>query len=169
VIPDTGGLGEWALRGRKSQYSLTTRWFGITHTSVIKSETPIQPVYMVLGIFPRGHSNPRELVVFIHKPEQLFWRLGWAAFRLRGLRSTFFSLRHVKSFRLYRVHTFQRRAYIGLFYVDQEALRGSIEAKLAVSPLYLASIGSLSFPFLSTHHYFGVFYMIYTIQSFYIQ
>jgi len=54
----------------------------------------------------------------------------------------------------------------GLFYVDQEALRGSIEAKLAVSPLYLSSIGSLSFPFLSTHHCFGVFYMIRTIRSF---
>ena len=60
----------------------------------------------------------------------------------------------------------QFRTFNGLFYVDQEALRGSIEAKLAVSPLYLSSIGSLSFPFLSTHHCFGVFYMIRTIRSF---
>jgi hypothetical protein len=67
---------------------------------------------------------------------------------------------------LHSAAKFLRIIITGLFYVDQEALRGSIEAKLAVSPLYLASIGSLSFPFLSTHHCFGVFYMIRTIRSF---
>jgi hypothetical protein len=42
----------------------------------------------------------------------------------------------------------------GLFYADQvEALRGSMEARLAVSSLYLSSIGSLPFfPFI--HHWF---------------
>lgn len=109
VMPDAGGYGEhvrveWRL-------SLTSRWFGITRTTAIESETHVQPLYVVLGIFPRGHSNPRERVVFIHKPKQLLWGLRWAAFRLRGL-STFFSLIHVKSFRLYRVRTSWRRTYI---------------------------------------------------------
>ncbi|KAH8592034.1 hypothetical protein B0O99DRAFT_577743 [Bisporella sp. PMI_857] len=89
-------------------FGLTTRWFGITRTSVIKFETQVQPVYLDLGIFPRGHSSPRERIVFIDKPKQLFRKLRWAVFRLRGLRSTFFSLRHVKGFRLYRCNADNR-------------------------------------------------------------
>ncbi|KAI1660466.1 hypothetical protein F4813DRAFT_350041 [Daldinia decipiens] len=79
-----------------------TRWFGITRWSEIRSQTPVQPTYIVLGVFPRGYANPRETVVFIDRPEQLFLRLHWAAFRLRGLTSSLFSLRHVKEFRLYK-------------------------------------------------------------------
>jgi hypothetical protein len=54
----------------------------------------------------------------------------------------------------------------GLFHADQvEAIRGSMEARLAVSSLYLSSIGSLPFfPF--THHCFLAFCMICTIGSF---
>jgi hypothetical protein len=51
---------------------------------------------------------------------------------------------------------------IGLFYVDQvETLQGSMEARLAVSPIYLSSIGSLPFCFLFIHHCFGVLYDLY--------
>jgi hypothetical protein len=50
----------------------------------------------------------------------------------------------------------------GLFYVDQvETLQGSMEARLAVSPIYLSSIGSLPFCFLFIHHCFGVLYDLY--------
>ena len=50
----------------------------------------------------------------------------------------------------------------GLFYVDQvETLQGSMEARLAVSPIYLSSIGSLPFCFLFIHYYFGVLYDLY--------
>jgi hypothetical protein len=56
-----------------------------------------------LGIFHRGIPNPKERVVFVDKPEQLFRKLHWASYRLRGLTSALFSLRHVKGFRLYIV------------------------------------------------------------------
>ncbi|KAE9371032.1 hypothetical protein N431DRAFT_483649 [Stipitochalara longipes BDJ] len=103
VIPDVGRLGGNVQAEQvERRWGLTNPWFGITRTTVIQSETFVQPVYVVLGIFPRGYSNPRERVVFIHKPEHLFWGLFWAAFRLRGLRSIVFSLRHVKAFRLYK-------------------------------------------------------------------
>lgn len=85
------------------EWSITNRIFGIMYSSTIEYETQVQPVYVVLGIFPRGYPNPRERVVFIHKPKHLFWKLSWAAFRLRGLSSTLFSLRHVRGFRVYRV------------------------------------------------------------------
>jgi hypothetical protein len=50
----------------------------------------------------------------------------------------------------------------GLFYVDQvETLQGSMEARLAVSPIYLSSIGSLPFCFLFIYHCFGVLYDLY--------
>lgn len=61
------------------------------------------PIYMIVGFFPRGHSNPQERVVFVHEPNQLFWKLCWAAFRLRGMFGTFLSLRHIKGFRIYKV------------------------------------------------------------------
>jgi hypothetical protein len=90
----------------ESIWGLRTRWFGIERVSVIESETQTQPVYVVLGIFARGQVNPRERVVFIHRPKYLFLGLRWGAFRLRGLRNTVFSLRHVQGFKLYRVCTF---------------------------------------------------------------
>lgn len=63
----------------------------------------LEPVYVVLGVFPRGHANPRERVVFVNKPKHLFWKLSWGIFCLRGVTGSFFSLRHVKGFRLYKV------------------------------------------------------------------
>jgi hypothetical protein len=80
-------------------------FFNIRRTSTIEFETPVQPVYVVLGIFHRGYDNPQERIAFVPKPKRLFWELRWAVFRLRGLRSTLLSLRQVKSFRLYRVCT----------------------------------------------------------------
>ncbi|KAI0097998.1 hypothetical protein GGR51DRAFT_452604 [Nemania sp. FL0031] len=64
-----------------------------------------QPMHVVIGIFPRGHSNPKELVVFVSNPEHLFSRLHRATFRLRGLRKTFLSLSHVRGFRVYKCNT----------------------------------------------------------------
>ena len=40
-------------------------------------------------------------------------------------------------------------------------LQGLIEARLAISPIYLSSIGSLPFCFLFIHYYFGVLYNLY--------
>lgn len=62
-----------------------------------------QPTYVVVGIFSSGSSNPNELVVFVTNPKRLFKQLRWAVFRLRGIRGTVLSLRHVKGFRLYKV------------------------------------------------------------------
>lgn len=61
------------------------------------------PAYVVLGIFPDGHGHPREQVVLIKRPERFFRDLRWAACELRGLGGTFFSLTHVREFRLYKV------------------------------------------------------------------
>ncbi|KAI0861077.1 hypothetical protein F4860DRAFT_476769 [Xylaria cubensis] len=76
--------------------------FGYTSVKVANKIVPIQPTYVVLGIFRRGHPNPQERVVFVPKPEQLFRKLRWGVYRLRGLRGTFFSLKHVKGFRVYK-------------------------------------------------------------------
>ncbi|TRX96446.1 hypothetical protein FHL15_002718 [Xylaria flabelliformis] len=73
--------------------------FAYTSVKVADKIVPIQPTYVVLGIFRRGHPNPQERVVFVPKPEQLFRQLRWAVYRLRGLRGTFFSLKHVKGLR----------------------------------------------------------------------
>lgn len=101
-------LGQAAQSERREwRWGVTTRWFGIIRTTAIEMDTTEQPVYVVLGVFTRGYSTPRERVVFIHKPKQFFWRLSWAVFRLRGVGRTFFSLRHVKGFRLYKVRTTQ--------------------------------------------------------------
>jgi hypothetical protein len=75
----------------------------VSRTSGRTMEVTVQPIYVVVGIFARGHSHPLETVVFLTKPQQLFWRLWWAVFRLRGWRETFLSLRHVKAVRLYQV------------------------------------------------------------------
>lgn len=80
-------------------------------TLVIEREILIQPTYVTIGIFSRGHDNPQEGIVFVAHPEMLFWKLRWGIFRLRGLSSTFLSLRQVKSFRLYRVSTLWRRIF----------------------------------------------------------
>lgn len=69
---------------------------GIEREWRISHETRLQPVYVVVGVFPRGHVNPLERVVFVHKPKNLFWELFWAAFCLRGVTGTFFSLKHIK-------------------------------------------------------------------------
>lgn len=76
---------------------------GIEREWRISHETRLQPVYVVVGVFPRGHVNPRERVVFVHKPKNLFWELFWAAFCLRGVTGTFFSLKHIKGLGLYKV------------------------------------------------------------------
>lgn len=75
----------------------------VTHTWAIEREILIQPTYVTLGIFSRGHHNPHERIVFVSNPFILFYKLRWGVFQLRGLSSALFSLRQVKSFRLYRV------------------------------------------------------------------
>jgi len=80
-----------------------TRWIALKRTSETGWGVPVRPIYVVVGIFQRGHTSPRERVVFVHKPEHLFRKLGWATFRLRGLTGTFLSLKHVKGFGLYKV------------------------------------------------------------------
>ncbi|KAL5601675.1 hypothetical protein FOBRF1_009208 [Fusarium oxysporum] len=82
--------------------SFSTPVFGVTRTSAIEFESRIQPAYIVLGLFLRGYPNPKERVVFVDKPDQLFSKLRWATFRLRGMRGTLLSLKHLKGFRLYK-------------------------------------------------------------------
>lgn len=82
-----------------------------TRTSATECEILVQPTYVTLGIFGRGHHNPHERVVFVSNPFILFFKLRWGIFRLRGLSSAFFSLRQVKSFRLYRVSTAWRSIF----------------------------------------------------------
>lgn len=62
-----------------------------------------EPFYMVVGIFPRGRGVPRETVVFVQRPQFLFWQLFWVVWRLRGVSDMFFSLRHIKGFKCYKV------------------------------------------------------------------
>ncbi|KAL9572289.1 hypothetical protein ACKAV7_003490 [Fusarium commune] len=64
--------------------SFSTPVFGVTRTSAIEFESRIQPTYVVLGLFLRGNPNPKERVVFVDKPDQLFSKLRWATFRLQG-------------------------------------------------------------------------------------
>jgi hypothetical protein len=79
-------------------------------------EVVVRPVYLVVGIFPRGgHSHhPLEMVVFVARPEKLFWRLRRAVFRLRGWQGTFLSLRHVRAFGLYQVRSSSDIQYFSL-------------------------------------------------------
>ncbi|KAF5616952.1 uncharacterized protein FTJAE_12827 [Fusarium tjaetaba] len=82
--------------------TISTPVFGIERTSAIEFESRIQPTYVVLGLFLRGNPNPKERVVFVDKPDQLFSKLRWATFRLRGMRGTLLSLKHLKGFRIYK-------------------------------------------------------------------
>lgn len=84
---------------------IKNRLFGIYCTSAVEVDSQEQPTYVVLGIFARGYSDPMERIVFVDKPKQLFRNLRWTAFRLRGLRGTVLSLKHVKGFMLYKVCT----------------------------------------------------------------
>lgn len=88
---------------RAKEIALTYRLFGISRTSVRISIARALPVYVVLGIFPRGQPNPVERIMFCNQPKRLFRKLGWEILFLRGFWKTFFSLRHVKGFRLYKV------------------------------------------------------------------
>ncbi|XEV04380.1 hypothetical protein FSHL1_009667 [Fusarium sambucinum] len=87
---------------RIEERGFSTPVFGVSHTTAIEFEEWIQPTYVVLGIFPRGALNPKEQIVFIDRPDQFFSKLRWATFRLRGMRGTFLSLKHLAAFRLYK-------------------------------------------------------------------
>lgn len=88
---------KWDFHNAFAEGKITKEW-EVAEYMVIK-----HAIYVVVGIFPHGHANPRERVVFVKKPEHLFWGLLWASLRLRGVFGTFLSLRHVKGFRLYKV------------------------------------------------------------------
>ncbi|KAF5977936.1 hypothetical protein FCOIX_6268 [Fusarium coicis] len=66
--------------------TFSTPVFGIERTSAIEFGSRIQPAYVVLGLFLRGSPNPKERVVFVDKPDQLFSKLHWATFRLHYTR-----------------------------------------------------------------------------------
>ncbi|KAI1483837.1 hypothetical protein F4774DRAFT_105411 [Daldinia eschscholtzii] len=94
--------GPLAKTGADFEAGFSNRLFGITYHTTTESEYHLQPIYLVIGIFPKGHANPREKIVFITNPEKLFSRLHWAVFNLRGWTRSLCSLRHVKEFRLYK-------------------------------------------------------------------
>ncbi|KAK4165550.1 hypothetical protein QBC43DRAFT_315449 [Cladorrhinum sp. PSN259] len=96
-----------SIQQRVIKFVIKILSFKIERTSAVEEMVHSQPVYLVVGIFPRGQSNPRERVVFVEDPAYLLWSLRWALFRLRGIRSTFFSLRHVQGLRLYKCDSHQ--------------------------------------------------------------
>lgn len=81
---------------------LDTPAIGFMRQSTVFSETRVSPVYVVLGIFSKEDGLPYEEIVFVPDPRRLFWKLQLAVLHLRGL-SSFFSLRSIKAFRLYKV------------------------------------------------------------------
>ncbi|KAI1118125.1 hypothetical protein F5Y14DRAFT_447536 [Nemania sp. NC0429] len=73
--------------------------FGVIRRLVTQRKVSIEPMHVIIGIFPPGNPNPRERIMFVHKPEHFFRELHWGAYRLRGLGSTLFSLTRVREFR----------------------------------------------------------------------
>ncbi|KAI1805572.1 hypothetical protein F4811DRAFT_569955 [Daldinia bambusicola] len=84
LISTTGELGA----------GLSANCFGMTYNSTVESAYHLQPIYLVIGIFPRGHANPQERVVFVRDPKKFLSQLRWAVFYLRGWTRSLFSLRH---------------------------------------------------------------------------
>lgn len=103
--------GEQQLRDAKELKTILGWDFGLDFIAgeisrkweITPRDVYYKPLYLVVGLFPRGHPNPRERVVFVQHPKHLFWNLFWASFRLRGVSGTFLSLRHINGFRLYKV------------------------------------------------------------------
>ena len=87
---------------RESRFGFENRFFGLNRKSMVEMEEVTRPTYVVIGIFRRGHTNPRERVVFVPKAEHLFRNLRWGTFRLRGVTGTLLSLQHVTAFWLYK-------------------------------------------------------------------
>ncbi|KAI1469491.1 uncharacterized protein F4812DRAFT_470418 [Daldinia caldariorum] len=56
---------------------LSTNCFGMTFNSTVVSEYHLQPIYLVIGIFPRGHVNPQEKVVYVQDPKEFLSQLRW--------------------------------------------------------------------------------------------
>ncbi|KAJ8128904.1 hypothetical protein O1611_g4729 [Lasiodiplodia mahajangana] len=108
--PDRNGDGagdilDWRRLPTSSLFSIDLSpviRFKLSYNRLELAEVITRPTYIVVGIFPRGNSNPKELVVSLERPERLFWELHWATLRLRGLRNSLFSLSQVKDFRLYK-------------------------------------------------------------------
>ncbi|KAI1173951.1 hypothetical protein F4777DRAFT_556048 [Nemania sp. FL0916] len=80
------------------------RIFRITLSSAITRDfkIPRKPTFIILGIFRRGRRDPDERVVFVSNPEDIFRKLRWASYRLRGIQGMLFSLTHVRGFRVYK-------------------------------------------------------------------
>ncbi|KAI5923637.1 hypothetical protein F4810DRAFT_710378 [Camillea tinctor] len=51
------------------KWGFDTRFLGITRTSSFEIEK-LQRLFVVIGIFPRGYSNPREQIVLVRNPEK---------------------------------------------------------------------------------------------------
>ncbi|KAK6953449.1 hypothetical protein Daesc_005753 [Daldinia eschscholtzii] len=81
---DCRSRGPLAKTGADFEAGFSNRLFGITYHTTTESEYHLQPIYLVIGIFPKGHANPREKIVFITNPEKLFSRLHWACDFERG-------------------------------------------------------------------------------------
>lgn len=61
--------------------------------------------FLVLDIFTRPDSVPKERLLIIKNPKRLFWQMWFNIIRLRGLQYIF-SLKDVKQFKLYKVRVF---------------------------------------------------------------
>jgi hypothetical protein len=94
----------------ESSVSFGISWLrlGLNRSTSMEWTGPMRAVYIVLGVFERGHTHPRETVVFVPRGEHLIHELRRGAFRLRGLTGTFLSLKHIKGFGLYKVYSYSR-------------------------------------------------------------
>ncbi|KAI0545809.1 hypothetical protein F4679DRAFT_559867 [Xylaria curta] len=66
-----------------------------------RNERESDPNILAIGFYDSLDHEPSEVSVDITNRANLFWKLKWGTLRLRGLRTTFLSLKSVKSFRLY--------------------------------------------------------------------
>jgi hypothetical protein len=89
-------------KGIEREISLTTPIFGLTGRSEVNSETRVSQIFVALGVFSKVDGRPQETIVFVQNPKYLFRQRHWGVISLRGL-SSFFSLRGVKAFNLYKV------------------------------------------------------------------
>ena len=101
-VKDEEGRGsEREAKGIEKEVSFNTPMFGFTRRSMLRSETRVSPIYIALGIFSKVDDQPREKIVFVQNPKYLFWKIWWAVISLRGL-SSFFSLKSIKAFKVYK-------------------------------------------------------------------
>ncbi|KAF5653744.1 hypothetical protein FCIRC_14009, partial [Fusarium circinatum] len=74
---------EWTTsKVARQGIAIETRVFGAMRLRTSDLKVPIQPTYIVLGLFISGSPNPKERIVFVEKPDRIFSKLRWEIFRI---------------------------------------------------------------------------------------